>query len=769
MKFVYTCLFSLLFGSWLMGQVAPIIEWERAMGGSSWEEMHTLIICSDGGILVAAITQSDNDGDILEEKMGDWDYWLIKLDAQGNELWQHRYGGNKADRIWVGQETKDGGFLIGGESRSDVGNDKSEPSRGDWDFWLIKLDAKGNLLWDKTLGGSGWDAIRGDILETDDGGYLLAGVSDSDAGMDKSEDCRGLWDYWVVKLAADGEKEWDRTYGGDQRELMQAVLPMPDGGFLLGGESRSGVSGDKDDFLRGLNDYWVVRIDAQGEMLWQKTIGGNWDEAIFDMVALGNTIYLAGFSGSAMTFDKTVPSYGSIDYWVVAIDRDGNKLWDKNYGGNGQDNAYDIRINEAGNLIVAGISNSPANGSKQADSKGTVDFWVVYLTPDGEQIWDVAYGGDQRDVLTEIELLADGSIVMAGHTESIRSGDKLSEPRGLNDVWVAKTGCGLGGQLPPQVKGLCLEDTLVLAAQFDACNGCTFLWNDGSTDSIRQFAQLTEPQLLTVQAIDPNGCLNYDTIHILANPLRDVKFDLFPTDCSYQMEIGEIVGGALPHSVFLYADDYVLQGVDDFLTPGDTFRLQVNDKFGCIWDTTFQAGAAIEELIVTIGEEQVVRLGDSLTIKAQTNRAVAEVHWQPKVDCNNCLIYRSLPLEPGYVAVEVIDELGCRAQAKMNYYIDRSYDLFIPTAFSPNLDGQNDNFVIYGGEQVMEIKTFRVFDRWGRLVFERENFPPNDPNFSWNGYFNDQISPTGLYAYYAEVKFIDGRIEMFKGDFLLTN
>ena len=181
------------FISFLKAQT-PVIDWEKTLGGSSWEELHSLIPTSDGGILVAAITESPDDGDVNDKKLGGWDYWLIKLDINGNQVWQKRYGGNKADRIWVGRETRDGGFIIGGESLSDISGDKTEANRGNWDFWMIKIDRNGELEWDKTLGGNGWDAIRGDIIETEDGGFLLAGISDSNAGGDKSEDSRGDWD-----------------------------------------------------------------------------------------------------------------------------------------------------------------------------------------------------------------------------------------------------------------------------------------------------------------------------------------------------------------------------------------------------------------------------------------------------------------------------------------------------------------------------------------------------------------------------------------------
>ncbi|MEM9884300.1 MAG: gliding motility-associated C-terminal domain-containing protein [Bacteroidota bacterium] len=759
---------SLLFAVLSEAQT-PAIDWEKTLGGSSWEELHALIPCSDGGILVAAITQSDDDGDILFPKMGDWDYWLIKLDINGNQLWQKRYGGNKADRIWVGKETRDGGFIIGGESRSDAGGDKSEANKGDWDFWMVKLDKNGELEWDKTIGGSGWDAIRGDIIETQDGGYLLAGISDSPISGDKTEDNRGDWDYWIVKTDARGNVLWDKTYGGAQRELLQAVWPLADGSFLLGGESRSDVSGDKEDFLRGLNDYWVMRIDANGNEIWQKTIGGNFDEAIFDIAQIGETIYLAGFSGSWEGFEKTVPSYGSIDYWVVAIDMAGNILWNKVYGGSGPDNAYDIRVNAVGNLVLAGISSSEVSGSKTANSEGTVDYWVVYLSPDGEQLWDESYGANLRDALTEMEVTEDGSIVMAGHTESTVSGDKTEASRGVNDVWVVKTSCSLGASIEPSVRASCFGQPTTVAANFTECIGCDYRWSNGSRDSIFIIPKVNDTVTYTVRASNFNGCINYDTITVFNSFPEQVNFDLFPENCGYQIEVGEIIGGTPPYTSFLYADSFVLQNNFEILTPGDSFRLVVQDAYGCPLDTTFQAGEAIDLLSVHLGEEEIVKLGDSLKIEAITNRPVVEVNWVnlPKDSCMDCLERNIFPLEQNTIQVEVIDELGCRAYDELRYFIDREYNMFIPNAFSPDDDGRNDTFVLYGGTKVNQVKSLRVFDRWGRLLFEREDFFPNAPADGWDGYFNGILSPSGIYIYITEVEYVDGHIAIFKGDVAL--
>ncbi len=759
---------STIVASLCMAQ-APQIDWDKTLGGSSWEELHSITPTSDGGMLVAAITQSTNDGDVVDEKIGDWDYWLVKLNNQGAIEWQKRYGGDKADRIWVSQETRDGGFIIGGESLSGISGNKTESSKGGWDCWMIKVNREGLIEWDKTIGGDGHDAIRGDIIETNDGGFLIAGISDSNVGGDKSEPTRGDWDYWVVRVDNQGRVIWDKTFGGDQKELLQAAIALPDGGFLLGGESRSGVSGDKNDFLRGLNDYWVLKIDANGNLIWQRTIGGNWDEAIFDMVRAENgTIYLAGFSGSDATFEKSNPSYGSIDYWVVAIDGDGNILWDKNYGGKKPDTAYDIRINSLGNLIVGGIANSEVSGVKTAASKGLIDYWVIYLTPDGEMIWDATYGSTKRDALTEIELGLDGSIYMAGHSESNVGGDKTETSRGVNDIWIVKTTCDLLPQMQDSILIGCQENQLLLAADFARCRDCQYEWQDARTDSLNLVQLPISNRNYIVRAMDTNGCIAYDTTHLYNNPIDSVSFEIYGENCLVEVKVNEVHGGTAPYEYAFYESGQPLSSKRPLGQTKD-YILSIKDVVDCRLDTT-EAFGTNEELIVTLGEDILVELGDSLIVEVFSNRTIKSVHWTniDTTDCFDCSSIRTIAIDPSTVFAEVKDEFGCTAEDNIEIRLKKDYETYIPNIFSPDGDGRNDFFTIYGGKDVQRVLSFYIFDRWGQTVFERSSIRLNTPSDGWGGDLRNIAAPPGIYIYYAEVEFIDGHRAIFKGDVLLT-
>jgi hypothetical protein len=157
---------------------------------------------------------------------------------------------------------------LGGHSESGADGDKNEASQGDKDYWVIKLDATGQTIeWQNTIGGSGNELLYS-IQQTTDGGYILGGNSLSEISGDKTEASQGLSDYWIVKLDATGQTiEWQNTIGGSGPDILSSIQQTTDGGYILGGYSNSGISGDKTETLRGWVDYWVVKLDATGQTI----------------------------------------------------------------------------------------------------------------------------------------------------------------------------------------------------------------------------------------------------------------------------------------------------------------------------------------------------------------------------------------------------------------------------------------------------------------------------------------------------------------------
>ena len=187
---------------------------------------------------------------------------MVKLSGSGNIQWQNTIGGNGYDDLESVIQSSDGGYLLGSFSDSGISGDKSEASQGGYDYWVVKLDGFGNLKWQNTIGGSSDDNLYS-IIRTFDGGYLLGGYSNSGISGDKTEATQGYTDFWVIMLDGSGNTMWQNAIGGNSDDFLRSVFQTNDGGYLLGGTSYSGISGDKTEASQGSHDYWVVKLSAE--------------------------------------------------------------------------------------------------------------------------------------------------------------------------------------------------------------------------------------------------------------------------------------------------------------------------------------------------------------------------------------------------------------------------------------------------------------------------------------------------------------------------
>ena len=357
--------------------------WDKTFGGSDQDRFISIQQTSDGGYILGGSSGSGISVDKSQaSKGGTYDYWVVKLDASGNKIWDKTIGGSNRDELNSLQQTSDGGYILGGSSDSGVSGDKNQICRGGYDYWVVKLDASGNKIWDKTFGGSAFDELYS-LQQTSDGGYILGGSSDSGVSGDKSQGTKGGKDYWVVKLDANGNKTWDKTFGGSVGDELTSLQQTSNGGYILGGWSESGISGDKTQATQGISDYWVIKLDASGNKTWDKTFGGSVYEKLFSLQQTSDGGYmLGGMSHSSISGDKSQASQGYYDYWIVKVDASGNKMWDKTIGGSNGDALLDLRRTSDGGYILGGESNSPLSGDKSQPSQGGDDFWIVKLAAD---------------------------------------------------------------------------------------------------------------------------------------------------------------------------------------------------------------------------------------------------------------------------------------------------------------------------------------------------------------------------------------------------
>ena len=351
------------------GQMA----WNRTLGGSRWDEAHAVQQTSDGGYVVAGFTYS-NDGDVAGNQ-GSIDYWVVKLDAAGQMAWNRTLGGSSYDEAYAVTQTSDGGYVVAGRTYSNNGDVAG--NHGEYDCWVVKLDADGQMAWNRTLGGSGNDRAY-TMQQTSDGGYVIAGETQSNNG-DVAGNHGGL-DCWVVKLDADGNMAWNRTLGGSKGDQAYGVDQASDGGYVIAGKTYSN-DGDVNGTTKFGGDLWVVKLDAAGQINWSRTFGGSgWDEARAVQQTSDGGYVVAGYTRS--NNGDVAGNHGESDFWVVKLAADGEMAWNRTLGGSMNDYAYAVEQTGDGGYVIAGETLS--NNGDVAGTHGRLDYWVVKLMAEAE-------------------------------------------------------------------------------------------------------------------------------------------------------------------------------------------------------------------------------------------------------------------------------------------------------------------------------------------------------------------------------------------------
>jgi uncharacterized delta-60 repeat protein len=262
------------------------VVWQKTYGGSGVDWAYSVQQTSDGGYVVAGSTGSFGAIGL--------DVWVLKLDSAGGVTWQKTYGGDGNDRAYSVQQTSDGGYIVAGDTLSfgAIG----------YDFWVLKLFANGSVTWQRDYGSGIYD-LAYSVQQTSDGGYILAGATNRSSAVD--------WDFWVLKLFADGTVNWSKTYGGNGYDWARSIQQTSDGGYI--------VSGYTDSFGAGYGDFWVLKLNSIGDVTWQKAYGGSGYDEAYSVQQTSDGGYIAtGYTGS----------FGAGgDFWVVKLANGGDIVW----------------------------------------------------------------------------------------------------------------------------------------------------------------------------------------------------------------------------------------------------------------------------------------------------------------------------------------------------------------------------------------------------------------------------------------------------------
>jgi len=424
---------------------APEIEWQQSYGGLNGDNFAQFKQTLDGGFILAGTSYSGISGIKSEAGFGNGDFWIIKTDALGNLQWQNTLGGTTNDFLTCINITSDGGYIVGGNSNSPISGDKTEPGYGSFDFWVIKLNAAGNIEWQNTIGGSGYEGLF-QLQQTTDGGYILGGSSSSGISVDKTETSFGFDDYWILKLNITGNIIWQKTLGGSNLDILTDIRQTNDNGFIIAGHSQSGASALKSENLIGVSDCWIIKLSEDGITEWENTIGGNLVDYVYSIKQTLDNGYIMGCSSeSGISGDKNENSWNS-DYWVVKLNAMGNIIWQNTINASGYDAIHEIIETSEGNFIAGGVSSSKLSADKTEDKIGFDDFWIVQLDTDGNLGWQNTIGGENPDVLSDILQLPDGGFLCGGSSQSGITGDKTTANYGTDDYWLLKlypADCGI--------------------------------------------------------------------------------------------------------------------------------------------------------------------------------------------------------------------------------------------------------------------------------------------------------------------------------------
>ena len=391
LRALFFSLLLILGGYGALAAGAPSVQWNQTFGGGYGDGAWCLQETDDGGFILAGNTASRGEGS---------DLFLVKADESGNCSWSRAYGGSGEDVGYFVQQTDDGGYVVVGSSNS--------YAMGEELLWLVKVDENGSLIWDRTFGGfvssagdGGWS-----VEQTTDGGYITAGYTQSSGA--------GRKDLWLIKTDAMGGMIWEKSYGGPEDDVGMSVLQSGDGGYVVAGRTASFGEG-------GGDDIWLLKTDSLGEEMWNQTYGGRRDDAGFQVVEEEDGYALVGRTESGEEDRRIL---------LIRVDPEGEILWENSYLGG---SVASLQPTYDGGYIMAGRIDS---------NEGKKDALLIKADSEGVEQWSIRLGGRGDDIGTYALQSRDGSVLLAGITGSFG--------QGREDAWLVKLGANAAIERRPQ-------------------------------------------------------------------------------------------------------------------------------------------------------------------------------------------------------------------------------------------------------------------------------------------------------------------------------
>ncbi|MEO5569604.1 MAG: T9SS type A sorting domain-containing protein [Bacteroidia bacterium] len=349
------------------------ITFQKTYGGTGYDRGFSVQQTTDGGYIIAGSIDSSG---------FDTDVYLVRTDANGDLIWTKTFGGTDTDIGNSVQQTTDGGFIIGGTTYSF--------GAGYADFYLIKTNVNGSLIWSRTFGG-GDDEYGNFVQQTSDGGFIMTGLTQS-FGVNN-------FSTYLIKTDVNGDSLWTRTFSGTGVQAGFCVRQTTDGGYIVTGESQNPVL--------IYYDVYLAKTDGNGDLLWTKIFGGNTNDAGYSVQQTTDGGYI--IAGYTSNFGA-----GIYNVYLIRTDANGDSLWTKTFGGAVDDQAYSVRQTMDGGFIITGHTSSFGGGPSSV--------YLIKTDTNGNCLWSRTFGGPGADYGSSVEQTADGGYIIAGQTPNFGAG-----------------------------------------------------------------------------------------------------------------------------------------------------------------------------------------------------------------------------------------------------------------------------------------------------------------------------------------------------------
>ncbi|GAA4149495.1 hypothetical protein GCM10022217_01440 [Chryseobacterium ginsenosidimutans] len=392
------------------------VIWQRDIKSPTQDFLSQVTTTIDQQYLISGSSIQSNKVSQETKQTNGYDFHLIKLNQQGEEVWEKYFSGKNHDFLSATVNTQEGGFLLAGTSYSGKGLDKKEDSRGGSDIWLIRINEFGDELWQKTIGGTSDEEARA-VIQTTDLGFCVAG------NIQNSPKSYGSKDVLVVRLDKNGKELSQAILGGKGLDELEKMIPTKDGGALLGIYSRSNSSGSKKTENIGEGDYWIIKLSKDGKVEWEKNFGGKGDDHLRTLSLTSTGYLIGGESRSERSGNKTVGIEEGADLWLISLNERGEEIWQKSYNFGNRDLLMGISVlHSSDDKSSKGIL---LGGYTQAEGRienNDETFWMLYLDYNGNEQWRKHVKGESRkreERLSDIKLNKDGSIILAGTSAEV--------------------------------------------------------------------------------------------------------------------------------------------------------------------------------------------------------------------------------------------------------------------------------------------------------------------------------------------------------------